>query len=524
MFKHYLAAHSFKRQGLACALTTGILLSGCAMGPDYQQPDLEIPGQYHHDLAQDTGLNIGMTPWREFYLDPDLQVLIEHALSKNLDLETVRSRLIAARSKITVTDAALYPALGINANGERSIDSGITSSNPSHENEFDLAGTVSWELDIWGANRRRSEAEYAHFLSAQESLNLAVISLISDVASRYYEWLDIEQRYQISLNTVELRKKERNLARLRKENGVISGLEVRQAEVEYQSARVTLPDLDFERQEKANQVRILLGEFSYPLAVKTETDIKAEGKLFPDQFAVGVPSQMLSQRPDVKAAEQGLIAANANVGVAKTAFFPSFTITGSYGRESDDLSSIFDSQGVTWSLLGGITAPIFNAGSISAQYDIAQEESKQALLAYRSTVLRAYFEVNDAMNSFRRSELAIEAQQELVAASTDYNRLATLRYRNGVSSSLDLMDAQRSLFSAQLSLSLVKRDRLLSMITLYRALGGGILSKQGLSKKDLSEEELSQDERVSVQDPTPKIADSEADNSEGTASSVQGRD
>lgn len=462
------------------AVIAVILLSSCAMGPDYQRPELELPDQYHSELIQESSSNVGLSKWREFYLDPNLQPLISHALAQNLDLESVRSRLIAARSNITVTDAALYPALGVNAGAERSIDSGLTSTDPQHGNEYNLEGTVSWELDIWGANRRRSEAEYAKFLSAQDALNLSVISLISDVASRYYEWLDIEQRYQISLNTVALRLKERDLARLRKQNGVISGLQVRQAEVEYQSAKVTLPDLDFQRQEKANQLQILLGEFDYPLQVKTEAELKAESQLFPDTFSVGIPSQMLSQRPDVRAAEQSVIAANANVGVAKSAFFPTFTITGSYGTETNDLSSIFDSQGVTWSLLGGITAPIFNAGKISAQYDIANEQSKQALLAYRSTVLRAYFEVNDAMNSFRRSELAIEAQQELVVASKEYTRLATLRYRNGVSSSLDLMDAQRSLFSAELTLSQVKRDRLLSMITLYRSLGGGVLSQEEL--------------------------------------------
>lgn len=459
-----------------------LLLSSCAMGPDYQRPDIEVPAQYHDDLAQESQENLGLANWKAFYLDEDLQVLISHALEQNLDLETVRSRLIAARREVTVTDSALYPAFGINADAERSIDSAITNTDPEHGNEFTLDGTVSWELDVWGANRRRSEAEYANFLSAQEALNLAVISLISDVATRYYEWLDIEQRYLISLNTVEIRLKERNLARLRKQNGVISGLQVRQAEVEYQSAKVTLPDLDFERKAKANQLKILLGEFDYPLVLKTQQEITAYRQLFPTSFTVGVPSQMLSQRPDVKAAEQELIAANANVGVAKTAFFPQFTITGSYGTETDDLSSIFDSQGVTWSLLGGITAPIFNAGRIAAQYDISQEAFNQAHLNYRSTVLKAYFEVNDAMNSFRRSELAIEAQQELVEASKEYTRLATLRYRNGVSSSLDLMDAQRSLFSAELTLSQVKRDRLLSLITLYRSLGGGVLTQEELAQ------------------------------------------
>ncbi len=477
----YLAEQTRRVRATAMikALMMGIVLClfGCAMGPDYQRPELELPAQYHDDLVQDDSDNDGVVSWQSFYLDPYVRELISHALAQNLDLESVRSRLIAARSRVTVTDSALYPELGVTGSAERSSESGITNVDPSLENQFDIAGTVSWELDIWGANRRRSEAEYANFLSAQEALNLAVISLISDVASCYYEWLDIEQRYQISLNTVTLRKKERDLARLRKQNGVISGLEVKQAEVEYQSAKVTLPTLDFQRQQKANQLKLLLGEYDYPLQVNGDlTSLSAEAA-FASSFSVGIPSQMLSQRPDVKAAEQALIAANAKVGVAKTAFFPKFNITGRYGTEVYDLGDVFDSEGVTWSLLGGITAPIFNAGKISAQYDIAQESSRQAQLAYRSTVLAAYFEVNDAMNSFRRSELAIEAQKELVEASRAYTHLATLKYRNGVASSLDLMDAQRNLFNAELSLSEVRRDRLLAMIKLYRSLGGGVVTE-----------------------------------------------
>ncbi|WP_394129725.1 efflux transporter outer membrane subunit [Shewanella maritima] len=474
-----LNAEKMKLIALICS---ALFYTGCAMGPDYERSDMVLPAQYQQELVQEQTKNVGQVKWQEFYLDPNVQQLISHALGQNLDLAAVRSRLIAARSQMTVTDAALYPDVGMEVNAERSIDSGITSTNPTHGNEFDIAGTVSWELDIWGANRRRSEAEYANYLSAQDSLNLTVISLISDVASRYYEWLDIEQRYRISTNTVALRRKERDLARLRKQNGVISGLEVKQAEVEYQSAKVTLPDLDFERQQKANQLKVLLGEYDYPLVFPDDIQSLISADLFPAQFKVGIPSQMLSQRPDVRAAEQAVIAANANVGVAKTAFFPKFTISGSYGTETDDLGSIFDSQGLTWSLLGGITAPIFNAGSISAQYDIAQESSKQALLAYRSAVLSAFFEVNDAMNSFRRSELAIEAQKELVDASRDYAHLATLRYRNGVASSLDLMDAQRSLFNAELSLSEVRRDKLLAIIKLYRSLGGGVMTQQQISQ------------------------------------------
>ncbi|SDK33760.1 efflux transporter, outer membrane factor (OMF) lipoprotein, NodT family [Ferrimonas sediminum] len=452
-------------------LLLALIVSGCALGPDYQRPQLDLPAQYHSDTDTGSDTHLGQQSWRQYYRDPNLQRLIEQALAQNLDLQTTASKLRAARSQVTVTDAALYPELSLSASGERSLDSGLTSTDPDIEDTLYLAGVVSWELDLWGANRRRSQASYANLLSSEQQMALATVSLISDVASRYYQWLDVEQRYRISASTVELRLKELDLARLRRANGVISGLEVRQAEVEYQSARVTLPQLDFERKQTANQLRILLGSFDQ--ALQPGSKVTQPFQRLPDSLSVGVPSSMLTQRPDVQAAEQRLIAATANVGVAKTAFFPSFTISGSYGRESEQLGDILDSQGVTWSLLGGLTAPLFNAGRISAEYDIAKENAEQALLAYRSVVLTGYFEVNDAINGYRRSQLAIAAQEELVASSTEYVRLARLRYTNGVATSLDLLDAQRQLFSAQLALSQIKRDRMQSMVNLYRSLGGG---------------------------------------------------
>ncbi|USD36592.1 efflux transporter outer membrane subunit [Ferrimonas sp. SCSIO 43195] len=452
-------------------LLLALIMSGCALGPDYQRPQLDLPAQYHDNTDTVSTTHLGQQSWRQYYRDPNLQRLIEQALAQNLDLQSTASKLRAARSQVTVTDAALYPELSLSASGERSVDSGLTSTDPDIEDTLYLAGVVSWELDLWGANRRRSQASYANLLSSEQQMALATVSLISDVASRYYQWLDVEQRYRISASTVELRFKELELARLRRANGVISGLEVRQAEVEYQSARVTLPQLDFERKQTANQLRILLGSFDQ--ALQPDTRVDQPFQQLPDNLSVGVPSAMLTQRPDVQVAEQQLIAATANVGVAKTAFFPSFTISGSYGHESEQLGDILDSQGVTWSLLGGLTAPLFNAGRISAEYDIAKENAEQALLAYRAVVLTAYFEVNDAINAYRRSQLAITAQEELVASSTEYVRLARLRYTNGVATSLDLLDAQRQLFSAQLALSQIKRDRMQSMVNLYRSLGGG---------------------------------------------------
>ncbi|WP_051216057.1 efflux transporter outer membrane subunit [Ferrimonas futtsuensis] len=451
-------------------LTLALILTGCAVGPDYQRPEQSLPE--HFDATPGVSAHLGTLPWRRFFLDPQLQGLIEQALTDNLSLEVTRSRLQAAREQTRVTDAALYPELSLGLSAERESDSGLTNSDPEIADTFNLDGMVSWEVDLWGANRRRSEASYAQLLSSKQQLNLATLSLISDVASRYYEWLDIEQRYRISKDTARVRLEELKLARLRKENGVISGLEVRQAEVEYQSARTTLPALDFDRHQKQNQLKLLLGSYDLNAQYQLPQGLTALG--ITDVLAIGVPSDMLSQRPDVAVAEQQLVAASASLGVAKAALLPSFTLSGSYGIESDRLGDILDSEGVTWSLLGGLTQPLFNSGKLKAQERIAAEELKQAELSYREAILTAYTEVSDALARVRRAQSAMEAQQQLVSASQEYVRLARLRYQNGVATSLDLLDAQRQLFSAQLALSQLQRDQLLAHISLYRALGGGL--------------------------------------------------
>ncbi|WP_349627959.1 efflux transporter outer membrane subunit [Shewanella sp. 10B] len=465
---------------LYLGLVTALSVAGCAMGPDYLRPELALPSLYQAQMLSQTTAeqgnlkDVSALSWRHFYQDPVLISLIEHALANNLDLQMAQSRLLAARSKMTVVDSALWPEVSVKAGYERSLDSGATSTNPSPSTTLDLGGAVSWELDLWGANRRASEAAMADYLSEVEKLRLTYVSLISDIASRYYEWLDIEQRYSVSIDTVGLRQKELNIAKLRHANGVISGLDVRQAEVELQSTKVTLPTLDYERKYKINQLHILLGEYDYALPSPQGLP---ENMGLPYELNTGVPSELLTLRPDVKIAEQQMIAANAEVGIAKAAFFPKFTISGVYGRENDHLKDIFDSNGVTWSLLGGISAPIFNRGKIAAEYDIATEAAKQSMLSYRNVVLTAYFDVNDALNNLKRAQEAIKAQKELVESSSAYARLARLRYQNGVATSLDLMDAQRQLFSAQLAYSEILRDKQLAKIALYRALGGGAVSE-----------------------------------------------
>ncbi|MBO2582329.1 efflux transporter outer membrane subunit [Shewanella algae] len=456
------------------ALTLSLGLWGCTLGPDYQRPELNMPAQFDKTLPQVESNEAVKDEWQTFFLNPELQALIRQALGNNIDLAMMQSRLRAARAEGRVVDAALWPELGLEFEAKRSLSSAITNKDPSAKTALGLNGVASWELDIWGANRRASEAALANTLSQAELLEASKISLISDIATAFYELTDIEQRLKISRETAQIRAKELQLAKLRRANGMISGLDVHQAEVEYQTAMVTLPQLEYDSKVKRNQLLILLGAYDHPLPELPKKLVSSE---FPESLAVGVPSQLLSRRPDVRASELALVAATAGVGVAKSAFFPGFTITAEYGRESNSLDNLFSSKGLTWSLLGGITAPIFNAGKISAEYEIANEAQVQAMLAYRSTVLNAYMEVRNAMNDYQRTQQALIEQQRLLDASSEYVRLARLRYKNGVATSLDLMDAQRQRFSAELSLSESKRDKLLAMIALYRALRGGAPAK-----------------------------------------------
>ncbi|WP_417760666.1 efflux transporter outer membrane subunit [Shewanella sp.] len=451
------------------AMLTVALLSGCVVGPDYQAPDLQMPEQYSTSLQQDHKAR-SVKDWQAFYLNPQLQKLIEHALSNNLSLATMQSRLRAAKASLTVTNADRWPEVNGVVGAERTKDSGLTNSGGLYDSTRTLGVEASWELDIWGAQRRADQGQWANTLSSAELLLAAKVSLISEVAAAYYELADIEKRLQISQETAELRAKELTIARLRHQNGVISGLDVRQVQVEYQTAMVNLPQLKYERQQKSNQLRILLGEYSYDIdTVSLDID-----KQFPESLVAGIPSRLLEQRPDLRASEQALIAATADVGVAQAAKLPSFTITGAYGRESESLDDILKARSVAWSLAGGVTAPIFNAGKLDAELTIAQETRQQALLAYRSAVLNAYTEVKDGMNDYQRAQQVWIEQRRLLDASSAYLRLAQLRYKNGVATSLDLIDAQRNHFTAELELSEAQRDRQLAMITLYRALGGGV--------------------------------------------------
>jgi NodT family efflux transporter outer membrane factor (OMF) lipoprotein len=306
-------------------------------------------------------------------------------------------------------------------------------------------------------------------MATEESRQAISVSLIGEIAAAYFELLDIDNRLKISERTVASREESIRIARLRKKGGVISKLEVQQAEVELASAKVTLPFLHKNRLIKENYLSILIGQA--PGDIERRVGISEQA--LPPEVPVGLPGSLLQRRPDVRQAEQTLIAANAAIGIAKADFFPELTLTGAYGRESNELSDLLKSSGKTWIIGLDAIMPLFNAGKNRAQLAIAREQYEQASLNYRKIVLQSLKEVSDALESYSRSKEELEAHLDLVKSSQEYLRLATLRYYNGVLSYLDLLDAQRQLFNAELSLSESKRDRLVALVQLYKALGGG---------------------------------------------------
>lgn len=442
-----------------------LLLTACTVGPDFEKPALKVQDQFQGADAYQTDNSIALINWQQAYQDPELQRLIKIALSQNFDLAIAVSRIKEARALANATDASYYPKVGVFTESERASETGSSEHTDSHQ----LKGDVSWELDLFGYNRRASEAAWARLEALGQARNTVEMNLVADVASTYFSLKDIEEKIKLSKSTVILRERILHIAELRKTNGMVSGLDVRQAEVELESAKVIIPNLELQRLETMNQIKLLLADET--THVVQSIDLSAQ--TLPETVPVGIPSQVLMRRPDVMQAEANLHEATASVGMATANLFPKITLTSEFGFESSQLSDLLSSDSTYWDIIGGITQPLFNAGKLRNDLTAAEERAYQATLTYKKIVMNAFLEVSNQLMAYKASQTIYHAQEKLLNASSEYEKLARMRYRNGVASSLDLMDAQRLLFDAELSFSSAKKDRLIAFVDLYRALGGG---------------------------------------------------
>jgi len=453
---------------LRATVVLGLLfVAGCAMGPDYERPETAMPEAF--EQVTDSGPSIANLNWWELFGDEQLNSLVRIALEQNRDMLIAVSRIEEARAALGFVRSDQYPQFEVSAGATRGNSIPGTAVIMPISNNFVLAGNLSFELDLWGKLRRSTEAAQAELLATVDAGNSVMITLIADVASAYLLLLDIDARVAIADRTLETRIESLGIIQARFDRGTVALIDVNQAEIEKYDAEAQLVALQREDVQVENLLNILLGQ--HPGAIIRERpDIYS---LVPIQVPAGLPSELLERRPDVRVAEQQLAAQTARIGVAEAIRFPSLSLTGSLGLASDDLSGFFSSDNKTWGLSAGLIAPVFNAGRNKRRVEVEVARTEQALLNYEQTVLQSLREVEDALVSVSTYEHEVLARESQQKSATSAAMLSRARYDGGVTSYLEVLESERSLFRAELLASSTRREQMVSYVTLYKALGGG---------------------------------------------------
>jgi len=460
-------------------LILAALSAGCTVGPNYKRPAVAVPQTFRapEPLPPDQAASLADLKWFEVFKDDRLQELVRSALQHNYDLRDAYARVEQARASLGVTRSNQYPNFGAGGAVEinrlsRDATTPIPSALlPSQNRNFGSAALelLSFEIDIWGRLRRATEAARANLLGAEENRKAVVTTLVSDVVTSYFTLRELDYTLEISQRTLRTREESLNLTRSRQTGGVGTLLDLRQAEQLVDTAAETIPAIQHQIELTEDQISLLLGQ--NPGSVLRGRSLVDQD--LPPQVPAGLPSALLERRPDIRAAEQDLIAANAEIGVARAAYFPTLSLSGMLGGASTQLSSLFSGPHSTWNLAPQVTQPIFTAGRIHSNVKFAEASRERAVIQYEKTIQTAFTEVADALSAHQRVRESREKQDQLVAALEDRLRLAYLRYRGGVDTQLNALDADRDLFTAQLDLAQIRLNEVLSVVQLYKALGGG---------------------------------------------------
>jgi multidrug efflux system outer membrane protein len=457
---------------IAAALSTVLLLAGCAVGPDYVRPDSTLP-ELHKEAGSESAAPASINPeWWTLFNDATLNRLVEQALAANQDLQAAIARLEASEAAAREAGAELYPSIDLGANSSRNRSSGETASGrmsgPQTYNNRRAAVSLSYEVDLWGRIQRSNEAARAEALASRFGRDSIRLTLIGQLTNEYLNLRSNEAKLEVTRQTLETRQESLKIVQARVDGGTASGLELAQAESALSAAQGQLGQIKRLRALSENQLGLLTGQPGLKVA-----SAGLEQLPLPPTPPTGLPSALLEARPDVRQAEEKLIAANARIGVAKAAYFPSIGLTGVYGSESMALSSLFTGPAGIWSAAIGLTMPIFDAGRTEARVDQATALQQENLANYRKTVQTAFREVSDAivnLHEFANEEAAFAAQ---MAASKRALDLAQKRYASGYSGFIDVLETQRSLNAAQLLYLSSRQNRLGAAVDLFKALGGG---------------------------------------------------
>jgi multidrug efflux system outer membrane protein len=458
------------RRSITIILTL-FLLAGCAIGPNYRRPEIASPPAWQVDIKQ--AQETANTAWWEQFNDPVLNELIVTALKENYDLRVATARVEEFYGLYGATRADLFPQIGYDGSAGRvqastkspiPITPGTSAKYSLYQAEF----SASWEIDLWGKIRRATEAARADLMAAEEARSGVILSLVTSVATAYIDLRSLDQQLEIARQTAKSREESVRLFELRFKGGNISEMELSQVRSEYYVALAAIPDLEKRVKQQENFISILLGKNPGPILRGKQLD----GIALP-AIPAGLPSDLLARRPDIRQTEQALIAANARIGVAKAQYFPSISLTGFFGSVSTELSDLFTGPAKAWSYAGTLAGPIFTAGKIKGTVKAAEAVQQEALFGYEQSIQNGFREFEDALIDQDRTRVQLDAQSNQVEALATYARLARLRYENGYTSYIEVLDAERSLFNGQLSYAQTQDTLLRALVNLYKAMGGG---------------------------------------------------
>ena len=449
------------------------LLAGCAIGPDYKRPTVAEPPTFRGQVATEAA-SLADTPWWNLFSDPILRDLIREALQNNYDVAIAAARVQEARAAFVSTRSDLYPSLDYNVGVSRSkVGPGVLGRPggpvPDATTFYSATMAMSWELDIWGRIRRATEASRATLFATEDARRGVWLSLVGDLGQAYFELLALDVALQIARNSRDAYQYTFDLFQDRFTLGVASKLETARAEGALGGAEATIPQLESDIVAKENQISILLGRTPGPIIRGTPM---YEQPVVPTVPA-GLPSALLERRPDLRQAEEELVSANARIGVAKAEFFPKLSLTTLFGTANPELSALTGGSATIWAVSGGLSGPLLNFGRTLGNYRASIAQWEQAKFQYERAVLTALREVSDALTALGKLSEAETGQDRSVRALAEAVEHATDRYRHGLANYFEVLEAQQQLYPAQNTLAQIRRDRLLSYVRLYRALGGG---------------------------------------------------
>jgi outer membrane protein, multidrug efflux system len=460
-------------------------MNACSVGPNYKRPTANVPSAYRGALAPEAAasestptpaspggagsVSLGEEKWWEVFEDPELQGLIRTALKNNYDVRIAATRVLEAQAQLGITRADQLPSLSAGGN-VTSVRNPKVGPIPAYEiTQGQVSGSASWNVDFWGRYRRATEAARAIVLANQWAQKEVMATLVANVASSYFQLRQLDLELEISKRTLGSRQDSLDLTKTLEEHGINSLLDVRQSEQLVYTAATEIPDLERQIGQEENAISILVGNNPGDII----RGLKLTEQPHAPEVPVGLPSSLLERRPDIRAAEENLVAANAQIGVARAAYFPQISLTGTAGYESAALTNLFTGPAGIWTLVGSVTQPIFEGGRLKSNVRLAEAQREQLLLTYQQAIQGAFRDVSNALIAYRKFREFRIQQQHLVESAQDAARLSAVRFKAGTADYLEVLTNETNSFSAELALAQAQGNELNALVELYQALGGG---------------------------------------------------